>query len=239
MATPNYDLEVKTEIQRRLKEAVHYNNWIYSQFEPFLGRRVLEVGCSIGNFTEKLVERTERMIALDVIPEYTQTATDRFGHFSHFTAYHMDICDPKILTWVKDERIDTIICQNVLEHIEDDITALRHMYQLLVPGGHLILLVPALQMIYGTMDAADDHFRRYNKSMARTRLEATGFKIDTIYYMNFPGFFGWFFNGRILKRKVLPANQLANFDRIVPLVAGLERIMHPPFGQSLFVISTK
>lgn len=239
MASTNYDLEVKTEIQRRLKEAVNYNDWIYRSFEPYLGRRVLEVGCSIGNFTEKLVERTDALIAIDVIEDYVKIVTGRFGDRPNFRAYYLDICNPEILTMTKDERINTVICLNVLEHVENDMLALRHMHQLLVPGGHFILLVPAFQMIYGTMDAADDHFRRYNKEMARTRLEKTGFRIQKIHYMNFPGFFGWFLNGRILKQKVLPANQLTRFDRIVPIIAKLEKIVHPPFGQSLFAVSIK
>src|SRR5712692_1843275 len=128
MSTVYNDLEIKTEIQRRLKEAVNYNNWIWGNFEPFLGRRVLEVGCSIGNFTEKLVERSDVLIALDVIKEYADTVRDRFGHWPGFQAHYLDICDPEILNITKDQKIDTIICQNVLEHIEDDMLALRHMY---------------------------------------------------------------------------------------------------------------
>ncbi|MBI1747339.1 MAG: class I SAM-dependent methyltransferase [Acidobacteria bacterium] len=239
MASVKYDLAVKTEIQRRLANAVNYNNWIYACLEPHIGRHVLEVGCSIGNFTEKLAERADTLISIDVVEEYIEMITARFGRQPNFRAYHLDICDPAILSVTRNKRIDTIICLNVLEHIEADLSALKHMHQLLTPGGRLLLLVPAFQILYGTMDKADDHFRRYNKRMARTRLEKVGFRVQKIHYMNLPGFFGWYFNGRILKRKVLPARQLASFDRVVPMVRAIENFLPPPFGQSLFVVSVK
>lgn len=239
MSSVYNDLKIKTEIQNRLKAAVNYNQWLWDSFESFVGRRVLEVGCSIGNFTEKLVERCDGVLALDVIPEYAESVRQQFGSRPGFEAFCLNVCDRKFLEVIQGRPVDTVLCQNVLEHIEDDRLALRHMRQSLTPGGHLILLVPAFKAIYGTMDKADDHFRRYDKSMARTRLEEIGFKIKRMHYMNMPGFFGWFFNGRILKREVLPANQLATFDKIVPLVAGLEKLIRPPFGQSLLVIAER
>src|SRR5687767_11810698 len=178
------------EIQQRLSEVDLYNEWIFEQFEPFIGDRVLDVGCAIGNITKQFMDR-ERVVGLDVAPEFVDEMRARFGDRPNFRAELIDIADPAVLS-LAEERIDTIVCANVLEHVEDDARALAHMHELLVPGGRLLLLVPAFRFLFGTMDRADRHFRRYTKPEVHLRLDAAGFRMERLYYMNLVGTVGWF-----------------------------------------------
>jgi SAM-dependent methyltransferase len=134
--------------------------------------------------------------------------------------------------------IDTIVCCNVLEHIEDDRATLSDMLALLQPGGRLILLVPALSWLYGTLDRHLRHFRRYEKEEVQEKLGQAGFAIEDIRFVNRVGILGWFVNGRILRRRVLPRAQLQVFKLFFPLLRREEQ--NPPAtGMSLLAIASK
>ncbi|MCA1580926.1 MAG: methyltransferase domain-containing protein [Acidobacteria bacterium] len=135
-------------------------------------------------------------------------------------------------------EIDTIVCCNVLEHIEQDQATLADMHALLRPGGRLALLVPALQKIYGTLDEHLLHFRRYEKADLETKLTNAGFSIEDCRFVNRPGVFGWWLNGRVLKRKVLPRGQLRAFSLILPLLRREEK-SPPAYGLSLLAIARR
>src|SRR5947209_19192586 len=129
---------ITLEIQSRLASADNYNRWIYSQIEPYIGHRILDVGCAIGNITQFYVDR-EIVVGLDVIPEELAVARDRFEGKS-FEAHHMDVSSSALLQF-RDRNLDTAVCLNVLEHVEDDVHALRNMGNTLAPGGRLCVLV--------------------------------------------------------------------------------------------------
>lgn len=225
------------EIQQRLSEVDHYNEWIFEQFQPFVGARVLDVGCAIGNITEHYMDR-DLVIGLDVAQEFIDAIRARFGDLPNFRAELMDIADPRV-TVLAGEQIDTIVCANVLEHVEDDVKALSHMHEILVPGGRLLLLVPAFDFLFGTMDEADDHFRRYTKHLVDARLQEAGFRIEKLYYMNVVGMLGWFVNGRILKHRLVPNNHYSFYNKMVPALARIERRLRPPIGLSVIAIARK
>lgn len=187
------------EIQNRLSRINRYNRWIWHTVQPFCGRRVLDVGCGIGNITQYMLAR-ELVIGLDVLPEFVAEIKARFNCAKNFDAFCYDICDPFVLELSRFE-FDTITCLNVLEHIEDDRLALWHMNSLLVPNGRLILLVPAHRWLYGTMDATDHHFRRYTKQELVMKMIDARFMVLENFYFNSIGILGWFLNGRVLKRK--------------------------------------
>jgi hypothetical protein len=71
-----------------------------------------------------------------------------------------------------------VVCLNVLEHVEDDLQGLRNIHSALKTGGRAIILVPHGQEIFGTLDVALGHYRRYKHSELRERMEATGFRVD-------------------------------------------------------------
>ncbi|HYI45271.1 MAG TPA: methyltransferase [Actinomycetota bacterium] len=225
------------EIQQRLEQVDRYNEWIVEQFRPFIGDRIVDVGCAIGNITKQFIDR-ELVIGIDVAREFIDEMRARFGDRPNFRAELIDIADPKIME-LADEKIDTIVCANVLEHIEDDGRALTHIQEILVPGGRLLLLVPAFRFLFGTMDVADDHFRRYTKPLVQARLQRAGFEIERLYYMNMVGTLGWFVNGRILKRQIVSNSQYSLYNKIVPVLAKIENRVRPPFGLSVIAVARK
>src|SRR5262249_9093742 len=127
---------------------------------------------------------------------------------------------------------------NVLEHIEDDATTLSQIREILGPGGKLVLLVPAMPAIYGTLDRALHHFRRYGKDELDAKLRAAGFAANNTRFLNRPGVFGWYVTSRILNRRVLPKGQLRAFSWLMPLLRR-ETANPPAFGMSLLAIARK
>jgi hypothetical protein len=128
---------------------------------------------------------------------------------------------------------------NVFEHIEDDAAALSSTYNILAQGGTLILIVPAHAWLYGSMDSSIGHCRRYTKAMLKQKLDAAGFQTIQLKYINLLGAVGWFINGKLLKRKTPPADQLKLLNRWIPLLQKAETIIKPPFGISLLAIARK
>jgi hypothetical protein len=105
-------------------------------------------------------------------------------------------------------------------------------------GGRLVLVVPALARLYGTLDEHLHHFRRYEKAELEGKVRDAGFTLEDSRFLNRPGILGWYLNGKILRRRVLPAGQLAAFRLMLPLLRREEK--HPPStGMSLLAIARK
>src|SRR5205823_7782476 len=81
-------------------------------------------------------------------------------------------------------RFDTVVCLNVVEHVHDDLLALRNIRSALQPGGRAIILVPQDQAIYGSLDEVLGHVRRYAAAELRSRMEEAGFAVDGILQFN-------------------------------------------------------
>ncbi len=139
---------------------------------------------------------------------------------------------------LKADRIDTIVCMNVLEHIEDHHGTLHDFADVLQPGGHLVLLVPAMKSLYGTLDKHLHHYRRYSEDDLRSAVTNAGFEIETMRFLNRPAVAGWWLNSRLLKRRVMPRTQLSAFKWLMPLLK-LEEQKPPTFGLSLLVLARR
>jgi len=225
------DLEIMSSAQ-------NYRNWMHSRLAPFIGQRLLEVGCGIGNFTQIFLDR-ELVVAADIYGPCVEQLRIRLGNNLNLVPKELDISDPATLALASYE-FDTVICLNVLEHIEDDLKALSHMQSVLKPAGRLVLLVPAFQFLYGTVDRSLDHYRRYTRKNLLPRMREAGFKVETSFYMNMIGMAGWLLNNRVLKRGEENAEQINFFDRyIAPTADRIERLIPPPFGLSLIAIGQK
>jgi hypothetical protein len=122
-----------------------------------------------------------------------------------------------------------------MEHVDDDAGSLVAIRELLSPGGRLVLLVPALPALYGTIDRALGHHRRYTRKNLSALIARTGFRVAHIEYFNLAGVPGWWFAGRVLHRKLIPAGSLKLYDALVPLFR-LERLLPWRVGQSLIAI---
>jgi 2-polyprenyl-3-methyl-5-hydroxy-6-metoxy-1,4-benzoquinol methylase len=224
--------------QERMKNATRYFEWQFKLAEKQLGRRVLEIGCGLGNFTRHLLDR-DLVLGIDVEEECINKRLGTFAEYPNLVSMYMDVQDKSFLDLRKYEP-DSIACLNVLEHVKDDALALSHMHSVLTPGGTAVLIVPAFKSLYGPIDDLLGHYRRYSKqSMAQAATQA-GFHVKTLRYMNAVGFFGWWFNARVLKKTEQSAAQIALFDSlVVPVMSKAEGLLEPPIGQSIFAVLEK
>jgi glycosyltransferase involved in cell wall biosynthesis/phospholipid N-methyltransferase len=230
--------DVGARTLRRMAGLAAYNKWLHDRFDAFLGTRILEVGSGVGNQTRYFADR-ERVVASDIESHYLRELRRRFEDKAHVrvASFHFPLSDADRADLLG-ERIDSIVCMNVLEHIEHDRETLTDFASVLQPGGRMVLLVPAMPALYGTLDKALLHFRRYDKAGLAQLVTDCGFEVQQIRFLNRLGVAGWWLNSRVLKRQVLPKGQLAAFKWLMPLLKREEQ--HPPsFGMSLLVLATK
>jgi glycosyltransferase involved in cell wall biosynthesis len=220
---------------RRMQKVSRYNRWMWQQLERFVGQRVLEVGAGVGNMTRFLLGR-EHVVATDLNENYLQILRHLFGEYPHVAVEPFDL-NGQVLP-PRAERIDTVLCLNVLEHVEQDHEALASLFRVLEPGGRLVLLVPALHALYGSLDRALAHHRRYSREEVLAKLAAAGFEVEDSWFFNLIGVAGWYLNSRLLRRRTFPPVQLALYDRLVPLFR-LESRFRLPLGMSLIAIGRK
>ena len=216
----------------RMAAAPRYNRWMFDRLRPWVGRRVLEIGAGIGNMSAFLIDR-DRVVLTDTEPYYLGRLRARFADQPQVTVTELSL--PTVDAGLVAERLDTVMCLNVLEHIADDRSSLRVMHDLLEPGGRLVLLVPSLRPLYGTLDEALGHFRRYVPGELATKLGEAGFRVRHVEYFNLAGVPGWWFTGRVLRRRLIPQGALRWYDALVPLYR-LERFLPWRIGQSLIAI---
>jgi SAM-dependent methyltransferase len=219
-----------------LVEARNYYRMLVQRFAPHVGRRVIEVGAGIGTFAAALLEGTavDELTLIEPADNNYPILRDRF------------VGDPRVRTlpgYLETHAStltgDALVAVNVLEHVEDDVAFLRTARGVLASqGGRLLLFVPALPALYGTLDVAFDHYRRYTRRVLNERLVAAGFAPLVLRYVNFPGVLAWFIAGKILRRTTLTPKAVRLYDRFVlPVAMTLESVWEPPVGQSLLAIA--
>jgi SAM-dependent methyltransferase len=220
----------------RMADADNYNEWLLDRGRPFIGRRVLDFGAGVGTFTAALAERGAEVVALEPDPEFTPRLHERFDSDDRVTIVVEDA------RWLSGngarERFDTVLCLNVLEHIEDDRIVLRGLRDSLVPGGHLLLLAPAHGFLFGEIDRNVGHERRYSRGPLRTLLEQAGFEPVEVRYVNPVGAVGWLVSSRLLRRDQVPTGPLRVYDRLVPVLQRLDRL-RLPFGLSVWAVARR
>jgi len=219
-----------------LAAAPRYNRWQFDVVAPYFGRRILEVGAGIGNMSALFLHtRPDLLVVTDTDPHYRARLAERFFGRPEVVVEDLRMPDPEAPSRFARFRLDTAIATNVVEHIEDDLGTVVTMRRLLVSGGRAIILVPALQSIYGELDRELGHHRRYSRARLSRLLERAGLQIERIMWFNRVGVLGWWFNGRVRRTRMIPLEQLRTFDRLVPMLR-LERFLPLPFGQSLIAV---
>jgi SAM-dependent methyltransferase len=236
MTLPQGFLYSGTELDA-VGEARNYYDWIVDSFAGRIGERAVEAGAGIGTVSELILQRAAPRELLLIEPD-AGNATVLRGHFEkddRVLVHHgyLEELAPSL-------RADSVIAVNVLEHIDRDADFLRAAHNALVDSGYLLLLVPALPAIFGSLDRAFDHFRRYTRSGLRRQLLEAGFEIERLHYLNILGVAAWFVSGRIFRRSTLTRGQVRFYDRrVIPWLRAFETRFKPPIGQSLLAIARK
>jgi len=219
-----------------MERARNFNQWMFDRIAPYVRGRVLEVGSGRGNMTRFLL-RKDFFVASDIDEEHLQLLRRQFEALPNARIERLDLGDFDPTLFAGD-RIDTIVCLNVLEHVQDDRAALDRMRDVLQPGGRLVLLVPSYPFLYCGFDRAIGHYRRYSRRSLAAAVEKAGFKVIHREAFNFLGIFGWLLNGKILRRTSLPTVQLLLYDRLLFLFK-FERLLRLPWGLSQIAVCEK
>jgi len=217
-----------------LSEAKNYRAALIKEFAPVLTGNVLEVGAGVGQITEVVRRQSGVQKIMGVEPDGT-----------FLDGFRQRLPDVPLIQGTADalhpgSRWNAIICVNVLEHIEADERELRTYHTLLSQAqGHLCLFVPARPEIYAPIDKDFGHFRRYTRPELHRKLTTAGFQIVRLNYFNAVGYFAWWLNFCVMKKRAFDVGAVRLFDRVIfPLVFAWEsNILRPPFGQSLIAIA--
>lgn len=217
-----------------LAEAKNYRRALMEEFGEFIRGNVLEVGAGIGQVTELIRQnpRANRVAAIE--PDRGLASQHRLIHPDHEVVEGFLDDAPKDIAW------DAIISVNVLEHIEDDLAELKK-YSNVLSGkrGHLCLFVPARPEIYAPIDKDFGHFRRYLTGDIRQVLQAAQFEVVRLDYFNCVGYFAWWLNFCVLKKRTFEISKVRFYDRVIfPLVHHWEmNHRRPSFGQSIIAVA--
>ena len=221
---------------RQMERAVNYRRWQFEMVEPFLGKNVLEVGGGIGNFTLQLAGGGRRVVSVEPNRFCFEQLKDKTRGLENVLAVQatVETLDEILGT---EEKFESVVMMNVLEHIEDDGLVLAALKKRLTEGGRLVILVPAGAWAFGRLDERLGHYRRYSKNYSRGLFAAAGLRIEYMRYYNFVGIWAWWWNAKMGKLEEQSDRQILLFDRwLVPIISMVERWIRPPVGQSILVV---
>lgn len=229
---------MSTNFEAHRKYSLPYYKWISSKISPLLGKRILELGAGNGLLTS-MVEGYDFYIATDSYPPCVDELKAKTANKKNMVVKCLDVGEKNFMASLNGYHIDTVLSSNLLEHIEDDVRFLKTVNKFLPANGRIVSLVPAFRHLYGSMDSAVGHFRRYEKRELTEKMEDAGFIAKKVFYFNFPGYLSWYFSDRILGYKNTTGGQFRMFNMIVPLFRCMEAFASPPFGSSIIAVGEK
>ena len=223
--------------------ARNYHRWILDLFAPHLGRRVVEVGAGTGSFSELLLAREPESLTL-VEPSRAmhRLLIERVGRIPTRTQLrsHNSTFARVARLVVEEERPDSIIYVNVLEHVEDDESELRLVSDTLAEGGRAFIFVPAFQWLYGSFDRQVGHRRRYTRRELEAKCERAGLAVVKSAYFDAAGVLPWWLKYRVLRSEKMEPAAVRFYDSYcVPVVRRVEALIRPPFGKNVLLVAEK
>jgi len=220
--------EYGSQILGRLNRAPRFTHWMADVIRPFIGERVLEIGAGTGNLTLQLIPR-KLYYASDINPHYLTYLQNLIPDHPYLRVGYTD--GEKHDSYPSEEKFDTVVCLNVVEHLENDLGALRNIFDALEENGRAIVLVPCGPGMYGTLDKVLGHYRRYTKSQFADLAARAGFQLETLLSFNRFGSPAWWLNGRLLQRKTFGLWQIKMLNILTPLARAIDKFLpFPPLS---------
>jgi SAM-dependent methyltransferase len=222
-----------------IAEARNYTRWLVDTFAPYLHGRIIEVGIGHGSYCQFLSKFGE-YLGIDIDNESVREARDRYSGCSFAVC---DILDGELLKKTVSNGVDAVVSINVLEHIKDDAAAVRNLVDLLTPGGHLLLAVPAFMVLYNDLDRLAGHHRRYSVKLLGSLLSDQPVEIVRLCYFNPIGGLGWFVNS-LKRHHALDSDgvngQIKFFDRyLISISRAADPLFRSIFGQTVICIAQR
>jgi SAM-dependent methyltransferase len=225
-----------------IARADKFNKWMFNTIYPFCKGRILEIGSGIGNISQFFINANASITLSDIRENYCSQLKERFSYAPTLEDVLMiNLTDPDFEIKYKqfEKTFDTVFALNVVEHIEDDVLALKNCYFLLKNGGTLLVLVPAYQRLYCSFDQELGHYRRYTIKTLSKVFEENHFHIQHSGYFNVMGILGWILSGKILKKKTIPEGQMGIYNKLVPVFKIIDRVFLKAIGLSVVLVGKK
>jgi SAM-dependent methyltransferase len=242
METPAQSDPSGFETLEAFSTAAAINRWVYEKISRYAQGQVLEIGSGIGNISALLLTDQSTVSLSDLRPEYCRLLEKKFGQDPHLQGvYELDLSlkDFKTKNAGLLEKFDTVVALNVIEHIADDSLAIRNAKALLRVNGRLVILVPAGQWLFNSLDRELGHYKRYTKAGLNGLLESAGLVVRESRYFNAAAILGWWFSGNILREKIISPSKLNLFNQWVPFFRIVDWFVTPFIGVSVISVSTK
>jgi SAM-dependent methyltransferase len=212
-----------------------YRAYQFALISRHCGPSVLEVGAGLGEFASQFTGLS-RHVVTDVDPDCVASMARRFADRREVEARQLDL--QGVLPDTA-PPVSTVIAINVLEHIADDVSALKSLARLVEPGGKIVLWVPGYMQLYGDFDRRVGHVRRYTPNTLRAAIVGAGLMAGEVRPVNMLGGIAWWLTvrrGGVGSPKPL---LLRTYDRfVVPVTRVMESRLTPPFGQSVLAVAT-
>ncbi|WP_298805062.1 bifunctional 2-polyprenyl-6-hydroxyphenol methylase/3-demethylubiquinol 3-O-methyltransferase UbiG [uncultured Pseudokineococcus sp.] len=215
----------------------NYKAYQLELMRPHVGRSLLEVGAGLGELAETFARGMdlERHVVTDVDPGAVAQIARRFADRPEVEARRLDL-DGELPDL--GAPVATVLASNVLEHIEDDAGALRRLARLVEPGGTVVMFVPAYMQLYGDFDRRVGHVRRYTPATLRGAFERAGLAPRLVRPVNLLGGVAWWAAVRRGGVGTPKPGLVRVYDGVVvPVTRLLEKVVTPPFGQSVLGVA--
>jgi len=225
-----------------ISDADKFNDWMYQTIKPFAKGRILEIGSGIGNISNSFIKDNKSIMTSDIREGYCARLDERFkGSPNYLGTQVMNLIDPDFEQKFANQlnTYDTVFALNVVEHIYDDLLAIKNAKKLLKKGGHLIILVPSYKKLMNGFDKELGHYRRYTVKSLSELFVKNDLEIIHRQYFNFMGIFGWYVSGNILKNDQIPQGQMSLYNTLVPVFKLIDKITLRKIGLSSIVVGKK
>lgn len=223
-----------------LRSLPAYHGWIIDAIRPHLGMRLLEIGSGIGTYSRFFLG-CETLILSEIDDEFLSSLREQFGEHSNVIIRRLDLdqIEDADIASLQALGLDTIICLNVLEHIEDDARALTRLGTCLAPGGRVAIVVPSHGWLYARLDRLYGHFRRYDSADATRLKTASGLRLRANHTFNLAGALAWGLNHRLRGHTELSRGQSRLFNALIPLLRRLDILSGWRIGLSRVMVFEK
>ena len=214
-----------------------YVSWMTRIVRPHLGDTVLEIGAGLGNLTGRLIGRKLEYVAGEADPLYLHALRNRFLRTPNVTVCELHPGNPDDYAPWK-HLFDSALCVNMLELADDPQRVLSLLGDCLKPKGNLVVLVPQGKGLFGPLDQALGHKRRFSEVELAQLLGSAGFEIERLYQVNKIGAFSWWIFGKLLGRKRIHRVALKLFDKTVWFWRRVDALL-PWSGLSLVAVAKR
>jgi SAM-dependent methyltransferase len=214
-----------------MAEAVNYNKFLNSLIlgQARKGMYIVDYGAGIGTFAKVCSDRGLKVVCVE--PDIQQARAIAKNGIEVYGS--MDD--------IKNDSVDLMYTLNVLEHIQNDGTALGDMYAKLKNGGRLLIYVPAFEILYSSMDRKVGHYRRYTRADLYLKVKQAGFEVIENKYVDSLGF------AATLLYKMIGSDDgsinlksLLIYDRIIfPISRVLDKVLSSVVGKNVYMIAEK